>query len=33
MENVGVITFNDSYLYGEIVSVDKMASLAVVIAH
>jgi aminopeptidase N len=33
MENPGVITFNDSYLYQEAVSVEKMVQLGVVIAH
>jgi len=33
MENPGLITFNDSYLYGEDVSVYKFVQLAVVIAH
>jgi hypothetical protein len=33
MENPGIITFNDTYLYQEVVSVDKMVQLGVVIAH
>lgn len=33
MENPGIITFNDTYLYQEVVSNDKMLQLGVVIAH
>lgn len=33
MENPGIITFNDTYLYQEVVSIEKMVQLAVVIAH
>jgi aminopeptidase N len=33
MENPGMITFNDTYLYGEKVSVSKLAKFATTIAH
>jgi len=33
MENPGIITFNDTYLYTETVSVEKMVRLAITLAH
>lgn len=33
MENPGIITFNDTYLYQEAVSIDKMVQLGVTIVH
>lgn len=33
MENPGIITFNDTYLYQESVSIDKMVQLGVTIVH
>lgn len=33
MENPGLITFNDTYLYQELVSIEKMVALGVVISH